>query len=583
MSQQLILMFVNPLKTVYLFVLPPSNRWPLLCMEEPVEERHETDCGHCPAPQCTEGIGVVAGGGRSSCGELFHFADPMVEIVNESRFSNDAAESLVDGVPSSPIPPRLIQTEKMAALGQLVSGIAHELNNPLTSIRGYAQLLLTRKTRGECLADAEHIYQEAERASQIVRNLLQFARESHTERKPLSMNEVIERTLQLRNYELAIENINLSLDLDAGLPQVLGNSQQMQQVLLNLIVNAEQAILQVAPHRSGPGQIRIRTFAITRPPTRTQANAGIMVGVEISDNGPGVEPDVAPRVFDPFFTTKPPEIGTGLGLSIVYGIVHEHGGEIYLVGADLAPEAAFLKAGERLGGATFVIELPALQPGKDSITKQSTLFSLGESTGASGEAPAEMSAMNAQAMARVHGAVQTDTSANRSTISHVANLLVIEDEATVAHLVRDILEEEGYDVDILLDLQPELDRISHSTYDLILCDLRMAKLDGRAFYDFLARSESPLIHHVAFITGDTLSKSSLAFLEETGVPCLAKPFLVEDLKRFVRQALKRSRTGDSAPSSVAGTGELPAGYKAQKKSNPPAVFPSPGSGEGKLE
>ncbi len=232
---------------------------------------------------------------------------------------------------------KLLQTEKMAALGQLVSGIAHELNNPLTSIQGYAQLLLSRRSGSSRSSDARRISQEAERASRIVKNLLLFSRETKPERRAVNLNEVIERTLALRAYELKLENIAVELMLDPVLPHALADAAQLQQVILNLIVNAEQAILQGRGEESRTGRIRFRTRRL----------AGDRIGIEVSDDGPGISPEVISRIFDPFFTTKPAGVGTGLGLSIVYGIVKEHGGEVSIES----------HAGR---GAILNIELPAL-------------------------------------------------------------------------------------------------------------------------------------------------------------------------------------------------------------------------------
>lgn len=429
---------------------------------------------------------------------------------------------------------RLLRTEKMAALGQLVSGIAHELNNPLTSIRGYAQLLLTRRLRAERVADAERIYREAERAGHIVRNLLLFARETRSERKPVNLNEVVERILALRSYELRIENIAVELHLDPHLPFVLGDAQQLQQVVLNLIINAEQAILHDPNDFRTQGCIQIQTRKLHRKSAGHAESEKIVL--EISDNGPGIPPQIAPRVFDPFFTTKPPGVGTGLGLSIVYGILQEHGGDICHEPAS-SERATSAKGG--LGGATFVVELPVLN-GRPSLTDPAV-----RECGGVGEA--EETSVNCEIASSLMGllpraARESPNPEKRAPATQEEKkILVVEDEATVAQLVADVLREAGYAVDIVLDPYVGSKQVERIAYDLILCDLRMAGMDGRAFFDALVRSGSPARHRIVFITGDTLSQYTTTFLEKTGLPCLAKPFLVEDLKEFVRRGIESAR------------------------------------------
>ncbi len=425
---------------------------------------------------------------------------------------------------------RLLQTEKMAAIGQLVSGIAHELNNPLTSILGYAQLLLARCPTSraaapklyldagsyrEILRAAEKICMEAERAGRIVKNLLLFARGARAERRAVSLNEVVERTLALRSYELKIENIHMELQLDTTMPPCLADPHQLQQVVLNLLVNAEQAILEShaaeradATVSSELGRIRMRTFAL---PDATPPR----VALEISDSGPGVPPHIASRLFDPFFTTKPTGLGTGLGLSIAYGIVHDHGGEIYLLDAERATAET-----TPLGGATLVVELPVFT----ALEIPAALAPLSEEG-----APPPWD----------NGSDQATIQANslEGERPSRARILVVEDEPTVAQLIADVLEEDGHMVEVVLDSREGLARASRLGYDLIICDLRMPRIDGRAFYRSLVQSGHPAHLRILFITGDTLSPRTLDFLSETGLPCLAKPFLVEELKSIVYRAL----------------------------------------------
>jgi PAS domain S-box-containing protein len=391
---------------------------------------------------------------------------------------------------------KLMQTDKMAGLGQLVSGIAHELNNPLTGIMGYAQLLLGRGLAQPQAADARLIYEEAERAAQIVKNLLLFARDAKPERERVQLNEIVEKTLALRNYELRTENISLSVDLDASLPLIVANPAQLQQVFLNLVVNAEQAIRQGARE----GSIYIRTWQ----PLRGR------VGLEIADTGPGIPADILPRVFDPFFTTKPAGLGTGLGLSIAFGILKAHGGEISV---DSTPGH----------GAAFRVELPAAE----HIARQVVSV-----VGRGGEK------------------VSLFLSAPRTE-----RVLIVEDEPTVARLISDVLGEEGYLVEIVLDGEEGLRRALHGNYDLLICDLKMPHFDGRAFHRELLAKGSPLRHRLVFVTGDTLSPRTMEFLESCGVPYLAKPFLVEELKALVAKALESAVNNGRAE----GVHSLPAG------------------------
>ena len=225
---------------------------------------------------------------------------------------------------------QLQQAEKLAAMGQLVSGVAHEINNPAAIISGFAQTMLLDELSSDHREMAQMIYEEAGRIGQITQNLLAFARGGGRQRGLVDVNDVVRRTVVLREYHLSTRNIEVKLDLDDAEPTVWANRSQLQQTLLNLLINAEQALEGVTATR----RIRCRT-----------RGASDMVRIDVEDSGPGIPPGVRDRIFDPFFTTKTEGVGTGLGLSICYGIVREHGGRIT---ANSIPE----------GGARFTVELP---------------------------------------------------------------------------------------------------------------------------------------------------------------------------------------------------------------------------------
>ncbi|MGH7531155.1 MAG: ATP-binding protein, partial [Gemmatimonadales bacterium] len=232
---------------------------------------------------------------------------------------------------------QLIQSEKLAAVGQLVSGVAHELNNPLTSIAGLSEFLLEQKDLGK--KDRGHlqvIQEQAQRAGRIVRNLLTFARQEPSEQAAVNVNDVVKRTLQLMAHELKLRDINVSRELASGVPDVLGDRHGLQQVVLNLVTNAAQAVADNPPGR--PRRITVATWFDGQ------------VHLRVGDSGPGIPEEVAQSVFTPFFTTKEPGKGTGLGLSITYSIVERHGGHIVLE----------RPAGEAAGGAAFRVDLPPL-------------------------------------------------------------------------------------------------------------------------------------------------------------------------------------------------------------------------------
>src|SRR5215813_1018962 len=227
---------------------------------------------------------------------------------------------------------KLMHAEKMAAVGQLVSGVAHEVNNPLTAILGFADLLMENPDLPDTARkDLRVILQEAQRTKQIVQNLLSFARQMPPQRNPVQLNSILRRTIQLRSYDFNSHGVEIIEHLDEGLPDVMGDAHQLQQVFLNILNNAYDAVREVGR----PARIEIMS-----------TKAGEAVEVSFSDNGNGISH--TDKIFDPFFTTKEVGKGTGLGLSICYGIAKEHGGEILChnnIGRD---------------GATFIVRLPVV-------------------------------------------------------------------------------------------------------------------------------------------------------------------------------------------------------------------------------
>jgi PAS domain S-box-containing protein len=281
-------------------------------------------------------IGGLAVGSRSQ--REFSAADSSLMIAVGSQVANAVERSQLYAEARQAYEnlrraqEQLLHSEKLAAVGQLISGVAHELNNPLTAILGYSQLLTSNGQLGaQALAYTEKLYKQAQRTHRIVQNLLSFSRQHKPERSPVRLKQIIEDTLGLRDYDLRMSQIDLQLDLAEKLPEVSADPHQLQQVFLNLINNAVDAILE----QGSAGKIRVHTGV-----------EGDQVFIEFSDSGPGVKDPS--RVFDPFYTTKPVGKGTGLGLSICYGIITEHGGTIRVQNL---PQ----------GGACFRIELP-LQP-----------------------------------------------------------------------------------------------------------------------------------------------------------------------------------------------------------------------------
>lgn len=384
---------------------------------------------------------------------------------------------------------QLLQSEKMSAIGQLIAGVAHDLNNPLASVVGFSDLLGEAADVPPRLAEPlAVIRQEAERASAIVRNLLSFARRQEGERKLQSIRPILESTHQLLKNQLMAARIELTLTFEPGLPEVDVHANQIKQVFVNIINNAAQAISATrAKEEVGGGRIEIAT--------KCEPDG---LSVNITDNGPGIPEAVAQRVFEPFFSTKSEGEGTGLGLSISLGIVKEHGGNI-----SVDPGGA--GSGR---GATFIVELP---------------------TG-----------VRTEVSPVARGAETEPTPAERVERLRV---LVVDDEPHILHYMQATLESWGHEVVLARDGSQALKRALMQPFDLIICDLRMPRLGGREMFQTLARMHPTVADRIIFATGDTVRGDTLQFLEELGRPFLQKPFKLDALRRVLAGVEKAGARG----------------------------------------
>ena len=366
----------------------------------------------------------------------------------------------------------LAQTEKLSALGEMISGVAHELNNPLAAVMGYAQLLESSPELPPPARRKVHaINQQAVRCQRIVRGLLSFARHHPSEKAPVDLNGVVREVLQLLEYPLRSDGVELILDLDSEIPAVLGDAHQLQQVVLNLLTNAQHAI-QATPRR---GRLSARTRARDE-----------RVVLEVEDNGGGIAPEHLRRVFDPFFTTKTIGKGTGLGLSLAYGCITEHGGEIRV-------ESAF---GE---WTRFTIELPA-----STVRPRAA------------EPPRP---------------VPPGGGPSR-------RILVVDDEPDVAAVIAEALSAQGHHVEVAPDGLEARSAIAARRFDLVISDLRMPQMDGRALDAALRGLDPAQAPRLVFSTGDTVTPETVEFLRASGRRYLTKPFTLSNLLDVVDEALR---------------------------------------------
>jgi len=360
--------------------------------------------------------------------------------------------------------------------------VAHELNNPLTAILGVSELLRDRQGIDESTKrQLEMTYRQARRAARIVQNLLEFSRPASPQKKAVDINSIIDRTLQLHEHSLRRNNVEASFQPVPDLPPIIGDPNQLIQVFLNLISNAEQAIKEVR----NSGKIKIRIGKL-----------GSRIFATVRDDGPGIKPEALPKLFDPFFTTKRPGGGTGLGLSICMSIVREHGGNIE---AESIPE----------GGASFTIYLPIPVSRNRLIPRD---LDTGELV-----------------------APSLDLLKNRS-------VLVLDDEESIRLLLAEGLSAQGLKVDCAASAEQALSLILGRKYDVLLCDLKLSgsgpNSNGHDVAERLKVAAGVNKPEIIFISGDVMGEEG-----QTGSDLsrkLQKPFRISDVLNVLMDVFVQS-------------------------------------------
>ena len=401
-------------------------------------------------------------------GELAQGFNRMTTNLKNSR---DQLESTVQRLKTTQA--QLVQSEKLSGIGEFIAGIAHELNNPLTTVMGFSELLQQDGISPEHKTSVDMIFKNAQRCQKIVHSLLSFARRHQPERKSVCVNRLIEAALDILSYQLRTSNIEIITHLDPALPHAMVDSHQIQQVFVNIINNGRQAI---EAHQT-QGQIKITT-----------ETAGHNVHITIQDTGPGISDTNLSKIFDPFFTTKEVGQGTGLGLSLCYGIIQEHGGTI-------------IPSSQPGKGATFTIDLPITYEIDSSAT----------------------STLKPPPSDKLEGVGK--------------KILAIDDEEPILEMIREILTRQGYHVDTANNGKTGLTRLHQNQYDVILCDWKMPGLNGRQVYDELRQTNPTLASRLIFITGDLVSEKTRHFLDTEKILCLPKPFSMAEVRTAITKTL----------------------------------------------
>ena len=402
---------------------------------------------------------------RASAGPLFD-ADGKI---------NGIVSSLRDITETKEIEQQLLQKEKFAAMGQMMAGAAHELNNPLTAILGVTDLLRERATDDGTRRQIDIVLQQARRAAAIVQNLLALAVPSGQKRGRIKIDELVRKVIDSQQKSLRQRNIRVDVAVAEPLPEVEGDPRLLTQVFVNILLNAEQAISAVRES----GTVRI---------SLSQSDSHLLVA--FTDDGPGISKEIIDKIYDPFFTTKRPGGGSGLGLTICLGVIKDHGGRIEAE----SPHGS---------GATFRIYLPAV------VEKPSHAAA----------------AVGARKAAPSFSALQ----------GH--KLLIVDDEESIREIVQEGLSARGMNVETAGSSEEALSILASNFFEVVLCDFNLPGLNGEELFDRLRTQAGGPTPRFVFMTGDLLNPSTIAAFAARGAHVLQKPFHVAALATLLTELL----------------------------------------------
>ena len=414
---------------------------------------------------------------RATAGPLFDAAGKISGVVASAR----------DVTQAKHVEQQLLQKEKLASMGEMMAGAAHELNNPLTAILGVSDLLRERAANDESRRHAEIILQQARRAAAIVQNLLAYSRQGGRGDEPVKIDDVIRRVVEAHAAGMKQKNIELVLDLAAGLPPIQADARLLHQALSNLLTNAEQAISGVRPH----GRVRLAA-----------SHSAAKLRITVTDDGPGIPPEILTKIFDPFFTTKRPGGGSGLGLAICLAVAKEHGGTIEV---DSPPGA----------GAQFSFLIPAKSPAK--------------ADGAAKPQPPEEAASQA-----------TDSRPSSRPSTPHGNLaghtvLIVDDEESIREIVEHGLSARGMKVECAETGEDAFELMERGRFEIVVCDFNLPGWNGQKLFEEVRAKLGSAAPRFVLMTGDYVDPSAHSSLQDSGASVLQKPFHIAALAALLAE------------------------------------------------